>query len=170
MIEGEEQFAALLAKYERLVYTLCCRMTGNPFDAQDLTQDTFLSVYQKLPGFDGRHERAWICRIATNKCLDHQKSAARKMEPAKEEIFLEIPDQASSPEAACLMEESKKEVLALCRQLPPPYDEIAEAHFYEEKSAGEIAAEKGRNPKTVQTQIYRAKALLRKRLKGDGAR
>ena len=169
MIEGEEQFAALLAKYERLVYTLCCRMTGNPFDAQDLTQDTFLSAYLHREKLPRGYERQWL-GIATNKCLDHQKSAARKMEPAKEEIFLEIPDQASSPEAACLMEESKKEVLALCRQLPPPYDEIAEAHFYEEKSAGEIAAEKGRNPKTVQTQIYRAKALLRKRLKGDGAR
>ena len=141
-------------------------MTNNLFDAQDLTQDTFLSAYQRLPDFDGEHERAWICRIAVNKCLDHQKSAARRIQPAEEETFSALPDQNADPETACLLEESRKEVLALCRQLPPPYNEIAEAHFYEERSIKEIAAEKGRNLRTVQTQVYRAKGLLKKRLKG----
>lgn len=166
MISTDEQFAEFLTKYEKLVYTLCYRMTQNPFDAQDLTQDTFLSAYQKLSEFDGAHERAWICKIATNKCLDYLKSASRRIEPAREETFLELPDQGEDPETACLKEESRKEVLRLCRQLPPPYNEIAEAHFYEEKTIKEIAKEKERNPKTVQTQIYRARALLKKQLRG----
>ena len=89
----EEQFAEFLTKYEKLVYTLCYRMSGNPFDAQDLTQDTFLSAYQRLSEFDGAHERAWICRIATNKCLDFLKSASRRTLPAEEETFLELPDR-----------------------------------------------------------------------------
>lgn len=160
----------MLKKYERLVYTLCCRMTGNPFDAQDLTQETFLAAYQKLSDFDGLHEKAWICRIATNKCLDYLKNTARRAEPAENETFTGIPDQKANPEIAYLLDESKKEVLALCRQLPPPYDEIAEAHFYEEKSIKEIAEEKGRNYKTVQTQIYRAKALMKKQMKGGRIR
>ena len=141
-------------------------MTGNLFDAQDLTQDTFLSAYQRLPDFDGEHERAWICRIAVNKCLDHKKNAARRIQPTEDETFSELPDQKPNPETACLLEESRKEVLDLCRQLPPPYNEIAEAHFYEERSIREIAEEKGRNIRTVQTQVYRAKGLLKKRLKG----
>lgn len=141
-------------------------MTKNPFDAQDLTQETFLFAYQKLADFDGTHERAWLCRIATNKCMDYLKSASRRTEPAGDETFLELPDQRANPEAAWLLDESKKEVLALCRQLSPPYDEIAEAHFYEEKSVKEIAEEKGRNLRTVQTQVYRAKALLKKQMKG----
>ena len=168
-IGTEEQFTALLTKYEKLVYTLCFRMTGNLFDAQDLTQETFLSAYQRLPGFDGEHERAWICRIAVNKCLDHQKSAARWIQPAEEQVFLELPDQKSDPEVLCLMDESKKEMLELCRQLPPPYGAIAEAHFCEEKSIKEIAEEKGRNLRTVQTQVYRARGFLKKRLKGGRA-
>lgn len=166
MNDTEEQFAEFLTKYEKLVYTLCYRMVKNPFDAQDLTQDTFLSAYQKLSEFDGAHERAWICKIATNKCLDYLKSASRRIEPAKEEIFLELPDGKESPENAFLLEESKREVQKLCQKLPAPYNEIAEAHFYEEKSVKEIAKEKGRNVKTVQTQVYRAKALLKKQLKG----
>lgn len=153
-------------KYERLIYTLCYRTTGNLFDAQDLTQETFLSAYQKLSDFDGEHERAWLCRIATNKCLDYLKSAARRTEPSEDKVFTEIPDRKGDPELKYLVDESREEVLALCRQLSPPYDEIAEAHFYEEKSVKEIAQEKGRNLRTVQTQVYRAKALLKKKLKG----
>lgn len=145
-------------------------MSGNPFDAQDLTQETFLSAYQKLPDFDGAHERAWICRIATNKCLDYLKSASRRTEPSEEKVFTEIPDRRSDPETNYLAKESRKELLALCRQLAPPYDEIAEAHFYEEKTIKEIAEEKGRNLRTVQTQVYRAKALLKKQLKGGRIR
>ena len=169
-IGTEEQFTALLTRYEKLVYTLCYRMTGNPFDAQDLTQDTFLSAYQRLQDFDGEHERAWICRIAVNKCMDHQKSAARRIQPAEEEVFLTITDQKPDPETAWLQEESRQEVLKLCRQLPPPYNDFAEAHFYEERSIREIAEEKGRNLRTVQTQVYRAKGLLKKRLKGGHSR
>lgn len=125
-----------------------------------------MSAYQRLPDFDGEHERAWICRIAVNKCLDYKKSAARRIQPAEEEIFSELSDRKSDPEAACLLEESRKEVLELCRKLPPPYNEIAEAHFYEERSIREIADEKGRNIRTVQTQVYRARGFLKKRLKG----
>lgn len=145
-------------------------MTGNPFDAQDLTQETFLSAYQKLADFDGEHERAWICRIATNKCLDYLKSAERKAEPSQEEAFTEVTDRTANPELQYLLAESKQEVLDLCRQLSPPYDEIARMHFYEEKSVREIAEEKGRNIRTVQTQVYRAKGLLKKRMKGGRIR
>jgi len=145
-------------------------MTGNIFDAQDLAQETFLSAYQKLSDFQGVHERAWICKIATNKCLDFLKSASRRTIPATEETFDEILDWRQAPEQQYLMVESKNEVLSLCRQLSPPYNEIAEAHFYEEKSAKEIAEEKNRNVKTVQTQIYRARAMIKKKLRGGDVR
>ena len=50
---------------------------------------------------------------------------------------------------------------ANCRKLKPPYDEIAIAYFYNERSPGEIAEARGQNIKTIQTQIYRARAMLR---------
>lgn len=160
----------MLEKYEKPVYALCFRMSGNPFDAQDLTQETFLSAYQRLADFDGSYERAWILKIATNKCLDYLKSAARRTEPADEEKLFRVPDQTADPETQYLLSESKEEVLAMCRRLAPPYDEIAKAHFYEEKTVREIAEEKGRNIRTVQTQVYRAKGLLKKQLKGGRIR
>ena len=134
-------------------------MVKNPFDAQDLTQETFLSAYKKLPEFDGTYEKAWISRIATNKCLDYLKNAARRSEPKEDIYFEEIKDQ-----------EAKQFVLKICEQIKPPYDKIAREHFYEEKSAREIAEESGKNLKTVQTQIYRAKALIKKQMEGGSSK
>ena len=58
--------------------------------------------------------------------------------------------------------EERERILALCRSLKPPYGEIAEYYYYKGMGVEEIAKRLGRNKKTVQTQIYRAKALLRK--------
>ena len=42
------------------MFTLCYRMVGNYFEAQDLTQETFLSAWSALDRFDGQHEKAWL--------------------------------------------------------------------------------------------------------------
>ena len=49
-----------------------------------------------------------------------------------------------------------------CKSLKPPYDAVALAYYYEGKSAEEIAALENRNKKTIQTQIYRARDMLKK--------
>ena len=56
----------------------------------------------------------------------------------------------------------KATLLTRCQSLKPPYDEIAKAYYYDEMDAAEIAMKKGMKLKTVQTQIYRARAMLRK--------
>lgn len=145
-------------------------MVKNPFDAQDLTQETFLSVYKKLAEFDGTYEKAWISRIATNKCLDYLKNSARQTEVKEEVYFEEIRDLRAGPEESYLNQESKEFVLSICEKIKPPYDKIAREHFYEEKSAKEIAEATGKNIKTVQTQIYRAKALIKKQMEGGSGR
>ena len=58
--------------------------------------------------------------------------------------------------------EAREQLLDRCQQLKPPYDEIAKLYFYEERKPDEIAELKQKNLKTVQTQIYRARAMLRK--------
>lgn len=58
--------------------------------------------------------------------------------------------------------EVKRQLSDRCNKLKTPYREIALDYFYSELSAAEIAENTGKNIKTVQTQIYRAKALLQK--------
>ncbi len=64
-------FAELYARYERRIYSFAYRMMGNPEDACDLTQETFLKAYRALSNTDeDLHLNAWLHRIAANACLD----------------------------------------------------------------------------------------------------
>lgn len=155
-----------MKQYEKLVYNICYKTTGNQFDAQDLTQDTFLSAYKNLDRFDRVHERAWICRIASNKALDYLKSSQRRVVCEEDTFFMEVQDTHAGPEETYLQQESKQYVIHVCQQLKSPYREVALAHFYEEKTAAQIAMEQEKNLKTIQTQIYRAKTMIKKIMKG----
>lgn len=168
-INNEEYFGYLLDTYQRLVYSILYKMTGNQFDAEDLTQETFLSVYKNLATFQRDYEKAWICKIATNKGLDFLKSAGRRSEPKEDTYFEELKDQEAGPEEAYLHQESKEYVFTICQSLKSPYKEIATEHFYREKTAKEIARESDKGIKTVQTQIYRAKAMIKKIMEGRAA-
>lgn len=167
-LDIEEYFSYLLQQYEKLVYSICYRTCGNPFDAQDLTQDTFLAVYKHLGTFDRQYERAWICRIASNKAIDYMKSKKRLEECKDDEFFTEVVDSKDSPEDAYIQKETSELVLSVCNQLKTPYREVAYEHFYLEKPMTQIAREQDTNLKTVQTRVYRARAQIRKLLKERG--
>lgn len=168
-INDEAYFEYLLNTYQKLVYSICYKAAGNQFDAEDLTQETYIAVYKNLSTFDRTYEKAWISKIASNKCLDFLKSAKRRVQPAEEEAFLQIEDKKDTPEEAYLKKESKDYVYTICQNLKEPYKTVATEHFYREKSISEIAQEKGKSIKTIQTQIYRAKAMLKKTVKEERA-
>ena len=57
-ISQEEYLKYLLEQYQNLIYSICLKSVGNPFDAEDLTQEVFLSAYKNLSRFDGTYEKA----------------------------------------------------------------------------------------------------------------
>ncbi|MCI8635103.1 MAG: sigma-70 family RNA polymerase sigma factor [Eubacterium sp.] len=166
-INEQQHLTELIDLYQNLIFSICCKMTGDYFAAEDLTQETFLSAYRHFDTFTGTNEKAWLCRIASNKCIDYLKSAAKRQIPSGEELFAERADLSPGPEERILEKETRTTLLTRCRKLKPPYDIIATLYFYEEKKADEIAREQNKNLKTVQTQIYRARAMLRKLYKKE---
>lgn len=161
-IDGQEYLAELFDRYGNLVWSICYKFTNDYFEAQDLTQDTFLSVYCHLSSFDGRNERAWICRIATNKGLDYVKHAQRRIQPEEDTFFSLLENGQKSAEEEMLEKDTKQRLYEACNSLKPPYNEVAVDYFCKEMTAAEIAAARNKKEKTVQTQIYRAKAMLKK--------
>lgn len=161
-MDGQQYFTELVEQYQNLVFSICCKMTGNYFIAEDLAQETFISAYRHMGTFTGTNEKAWLCRIASNKCIDYLKSAAKRQIPSDDDVFASCADHSPGPEDRMLEQDIRATLLERCRQLKPPYSAIATLYFYEEKKADEIAREQGKNVKTIQTQIYRARAMLRK--------
>lgn len=73
-----DAFEALIRQHQRMINSLCYRMTGSMADAEDLAQETFLQAFQHLGEF--RHEAqagSWLYRIAVNRCLNWQKRQRR---------------------------------------------------------------------------------------------
>ena len=75
--------------------------------------------------------------------------------------FNQLHDNEASPEEACLDKDFQNRIRSLCSNLKSPYKEVATAHFCEEKTASEIAEVQNKNTKTIQTQIYRARSMLK---------
>lgn len=155
--------ARLIAEYQNLIFSICLKLTGDYFAAEDLTQETFLAAFRHLEDFDGRAEKAWLCRIASNKCIDYQRGAARRIVPEPEEELIDM-EQAGGDEPLELFlnREVMEELTACCNALSPPYREIALLYFAQGRTAREIADRSGANIKTIQTQIYRAREMLKK--------
>lgn len=162
-ISTEQYYEHLIDTYQNLIYSICYKIVRDYFEAEDLAQETFLSAYKHLSTFDRQYEKAWLCRIATNKCLDYLKRADRQSIPTEDEYFLTQKDKEPSPEENVLENEVKRQLFDRCNLLKQPYREIALDYFYNEQTAADIAANTGKNLKTVQTQIYRAKAMLQKK-------
>ena len=156
------QLEQWIDRYQNLIYSICFQLTKDYFDAQDLTQETFLSAYKNLAGFDGVNERAWLCRIASRKCLDYLKHSGRKQIPTDDQFLITCSPPEPAPEREVMEAALRQELYDCCLKLKEPYRQVALGYFYYETDAAEMAAKTGKNLKTIQTQIYRAKAMLRK--------
>ena len=76
---NDEAFAGLVRDYSRLIYTVCRRLVHDDQEAENLTQDTFLTAYRAIGRFQGEHYKPWLVRIAVNKAKDHLKSAGHAL-------------------------------------------------------------------------------------------
>ncbi len=162
----------LMQRYEKKIYALCLRMSGNSFDAEDLAQEVFLKAFRALPNFHGQSAfSTWLFRIAANTCLDERRRRKRrpaalpleKMLPTEDgEIRVEVPDKSSDPLAAALNREMKDEIQELLDQLPPKQRSVVILRDLQGFSYEEISRMLKINMGTLKSRLNRARSQLGK--------
>ena len=161
-IDSKENLTRLINQYQNLIFSICLKLTGDYFVAEDLTQETFLSAFKSMETFDGQSEKAWICRIASNKSIDYLKAAKRREIPTLQENMEEEPTaEGNDPLQEILNKEVVEDMKLRCQNLKPPYDEVAMEYFIRGKTTKEIAKLKNVPLNTIQTRLYRAREMLR---------
>ena len=162
-IDSKETLIRLISQYQNLIFSICLKLTKDYFLAEDLTQETFLSAYKHLDQHSLEAEKAWLCRIASNKCVDYLRAAARRDILTEEEAIHSLEQPArEEPMRQVLNSEILEELRFCCNALSPPYREVAIAHFMDGKTAKEIAQESQTNINTVKSHIHRAREMLKK--------
>ncbi|MCR5101197.1 MAG: RNA polymerase sigma factor [Butyrivibrio sp.] len=165
-IDSKENLIRIMQTYQNLVFSICLKMTGDYFVSEDITQETFLLAYKHYDEFDGKNEKAWICRIASNKCIDYLKSSARKDQVVDDDSKFDVKGSTEDePLTLYLNKEVMEKFEESCRSLPEAYKDVAYEHFINGKTAKTIANQQNVSIKTVQTRIYRARQMLQKSMK-----
>ena len=170
----QHAFAQLVEKYEVRVYNLARKMMRDPQDAEDVLQETFISVFRHLKDFQGDSSfSTWLYRIATNASL--MKLRGRKTpslsldEPVESEggdgaLPREIVDWGITPEEALLSGEVRAQMDAAVDDLPESLRAVFVLRDIEELSVQETAEVLNISVPNVKTRLHRARLLLRESL------
>ena len=165
----------LMERHATPVFHFLCRMVGNEDDANDLAQETFVRVFKSRGSFRMSEKfSTWLFTIAANLARNHFRWRSRHLnisletENAETEQTLgsTLPSDNPAPNEQALATERAAAVHAAVGKLPEDLREAMVLCEWEELSMAEAATILGTTPKAVESRLYRARQLLRERLKG----
>ena len=171
--QGDEQaFKRLVDEWQDMVYNTAISIVQNEDDADDITQDVFIQVYQSVSSFKGESKfSTWLYRIVISKSLDHVKKRKRKKRfgfvqglfgtAQEEEIH---PEEFNHPGVLMENRERAAELFKAMEQLPDNQRIAFTLHKLEAQKHQDIAAIMNISLTAVESLIARAKGNLRKTL------
>ena len=167
-------FEELLLLHQKKVYNLCLRMSANPDDALDLSQEAFLRAWRSLGQYQFEASfSTWLFRLTSNVCIDFLRRKKRRQETSLTENYddrdegaeLSIPDVNPLPEQQAITNETKIELARAMGQLAPDHREILQLRVVEDLSYEQISDILGIRVGTVKSRLARARLSLRNILK-----
>lgn len=164
-----DSFEKIVDAHERKIFNLALRMLGNPDDASDILQDTFMKVYHNIDKFRGDARLStWIYRIAMNEALMKIRREKGRMvsidtfrQSEGEDRALDLEDWGQKPLDKLLTRELGDEMDAAVRRLPEDYRAVFLLRDVEGLSNAEIAASLEISVPAVKSRLHRARLFLR---------
>ena len=162
------------------IYALLYRLTEDPEEARDLTQETFLQAFRSIANFRGEADlRTWLYRIAVNQARNRWRWWRRRRRGVTvsldatdetQELSLAtrlVDERAENPEARTLAHEREQILLAAVRTLARPFREAVVLRDVEGLSYEEVAAALEISIGTVKSRLSRGRTELRRKLEGS---
>ncbi len=175
--KGDHQaFEELMEEYFKKIYNIAFRMTNNPDDAADMTQEIMIKLFRNIGSFKGDSKfSTWVYRVATNTCLDELKKIRRhshtslnaELDTGESEVTFDVEDTAPTPEQHAEKAELKKIVAAAVEKLSPDHKAVIILRDIKGFSYDEIARILKCSEGTVKSRISRARAQLKSIIEKD---
>lgn len=159
------RFENIVNQYSNLAYKIAIDMLSSPYDAQDVVQEAYLSLYNHFKEYGKLSEKEIknvLCRIVLNKCKDYLKSSKRR------EITVlndSVDFQADTIDE--FFSEDDGRVREAIYQLDSPYKEVLMKYYLEEYTLEEIAIKNKTSKGTIKVQITRGKQKLKEILRKE---
>ena len=167
--EGDEYaFAEIYHEFSKSVYYMGLRITKNEDDADEIVQETMLSVYKNLHSIKSPKALvAYVNRVASNKAID----LMRKSNPLQSDDYAESllyiiveTNEDYIPEEYLEKKEMREHVVSLIDELSPAQSAVIILFYYKQLSGKQIAKLLNINEAAVEMRLSRARAALKKKL------
>jgi RNA polymerase sigma-70 factor (ECF subfamily) len=169
----EAAFRELFETYRDRVFNLAARLLGNPADAEDVSQEAFVTVFRKIHEFRfSSRFYTWLYRVVFNLCVDHRRKATAYVLPTAarnegESLLSLVPDPGPGPsEQLAEGEDRKRKVERALRKLSEPLRAVVVLRYIEDMPYEEIADVLGISLGTVKSRLNRAHQFLQEVLGG----
>lgn len=171
----ETAFSTLIETMKDRIYNLAMRLTRNPDDAEEVVQEAFMAIFDKIHTFQGRSRlTTWIYAIAYNAALNRIKKNNTGSVTYDDENTLNIDPSwmrnksalfdPGTSESPVLQKELQEKLETAIDSLPEGYREIFIMKEIEKMPVKDVADIFGINPGAVKTRLHRARLYLRARL------
>ena len=174
-LAGDDQaFAELLKRYRQPLYHMIFKMVHNKEEAEDLVQEAFIKAFKALGSFNEEYAfSTWLYKIAVNNCIDYLRkkrlqtfSYDKPMEMKDGALRREYADYEPTPDNRLLSAEKSRIINRAIDELPPKYRTVIVLRHREEYSYEDIAEKLNLPLGTVKARIFRAREMLKRKLKG----
>jgi RNA polymerase sigma-70 factor (ECF subfamily) len=166
-------FEELVRRTSRLVYVRLFLELGDPHEAEDLTQETYLLAYRSLSRLkEPRQFRSWLCTIADNArigAVRHERWQKRAAPPRSSAAALEgVAGKTPSPDAEAEASEERAQVLATVRSLPEEYRMPVMLRYFAGADYETIEMQLGMTNGALRGMLHRGLKMLREKFEAQG--
>lgn len=155
-------FEELYARHSRRVYSLCLRMTQNPAEAEDLSQEVFIQLFRKLGSFRGESAfTTWLHRLTVNQVLMHFRRKGVRMEQTTDDGDTPVQIVQGTEDPGRMPVVDRIALDKAIGQLPPGYRSVFVLHDVEGREHEEISRMLGCSVGTSKSQLHKARMKLR---------
>jgi RNA polymerase sigma factor (sigma-70 family) len=170
---NQKAYTRLVEAHRTAVFHIVNRIVHNDEAARDLVQETFMKAFASLGSYRSEFRfSTWLYKIAANSSIDylrkkriHALSLDAPVETSDGRIEIEIPDETHNPELQLLRKQQRFSIEEAIDSLPPKYCEVIVLRHKDDKPYEEIADLLGIPVGTVKARIFRARELLKRKLK-----